>query len=327
MKNIKYILPALLLFTQFSFSQEYKKYVPYQYENLWGIIDSTQKIVIEPQYKDIDVIGKLEYVQFDDTTLIDMTTGKEIPNAGAYRTSIVIENEQYHLFNNDEKSVLINLKKKDTISLSLQYDYMSELVLTDPKTKKEYQYIIGQLDYEEYVLLKNTKKLPLAIPAKSVPLDALIDNETTNNIGIVIKKGSKSLVYNSNVQLKKTLNNEDSYDLLTDKQLKNIATLFGKKDLDLACVSCAETYDNSWYINEQSQLPKTIQLKQNSDSTVYLKTDTTTTIEGYSSTLAVDYAALDVKVISATGITIVVDSRYVQEGKLMFPKDILIEDE
>lgn len=65
-----------------------------------------------------------------------MAIGKEIPNAGAYRTSIVIENEQYHLFNGDNKSVLINLKKKDTIALSLKYQHMSELVLTDPKPKK-----------------------------------------------------------------------------------------------------------------------------------------------------------------------------------------------
>jgi len=326
-KNLKYIVTLLLFSIQFSsFSQEYKKYIPYEYENLWGIIDSTQQVVIEPQYKEIRIIGKLEYVQFDGKTLIDIATGKEIPNAGEYRTSVVIEGDEYYLFNGDKKSVLIDLKKKDTISLSLQYNYMSELILTDSKTKKEYQYILGQLGYEKYVLLKNTKNLPLAISAKSVPIDVLRDDESMSNVGVVIKKGAKSLVYNPNAQLKKTFNHAGSFDLLTEKQLESLAPLFGKKKLILPCISCAEATDNSWYINEQSQLPKAIQLKQYSDSVVFLKTDKTTTIEGYANTLSVDYGALDVNAISGEGITIIVDSRYVQEGKLMFPKGILIED-
>ncbi len=327
-KNKQYILPVLLFFIiQSSFSQEYKKFVPYEYQSLWGIIDSTRQVVIEPQYKEIDIIGKLEYVQFDNKTLIDMATGEEIPSAGSYQTSVIIEDNQYHLFNNDKKSVLINLKKKDTISLSLHYYHMTELTLTDSKTKKVYPYILGQLDYEEYVLLKNTTKLPLAIPAKSVPLDVIKEDESKNDIGLVIKKGTKSLVYNPSMKLIKTFQHDGSTDLLTKKQLESLASLLRKKELHLDCTSCEEIYDNSWYINEQSQLPKALQLKQNSDSTVFLKTNETTTIEGYSETLAVDYATFDIKAISAKGITIIVDSRYVQPGKLMFPKGILIEDD
>ncbi|GAA4108887.1 hypothetical protein GCM10022393_05260 [Aquimarina addita] len=324
-KGFTYILPLLILCTQFNFAQEYKKYIPYQHENLWGIIDSTQQVIIKSQYKDINVIGKLDYVQFDNKTLIDMSTGQEIPNAGNHTTTVTIENQLYHLFNTDEKSVLINLEKKDTITLSLQYQYMSNLVVTDKKSDQQHQYILGKLGFEEYVLLKNTKKLPLAISAKSVALDVLEDNNNTN-IAIVIKKGSKSMVYGSNVQLKKTFTHDGSSDLLTNEQLKNLASSWGEEGLRLTCISCEEIYDDSWYINDESQLPKAIKLKTNSDYTVFLKTDATTTIEGNARTLAVDYSVLDIKTISAKGITIIVDDRYVRPQKLMFPKGILLED-
>lgn len=326
-KNTRYILPLLLLLIQFTFSQEYKKHIPYEYQSLWGVIDSTQQIVIKPQYKEINVIGKLEYVQFDNKTLIDMSTGKEIPNAGTHITTVTIENEPYHLFNSKDNSVLINLEKKDTITLSLSYDFMSNIILKDKKSDKEYQYILGKLGFEEYVLLKNTKKLPLAIPTKSVPLDVLIDNKSKKNIGLVIKKGTKSLVYSPSTQLKKTFNHDGSSDLLTSEQLKSLASLWNKEALRLACISCEEISDDGWYINDESQLPKAIQLKPNSDSTVFLKTDATTILEGNSRTLAVDYSVLDINTISAKGITIIVDSRYVKPGKLMFPKNILIEDQ
>jgi len=323
-KNSIYFI-ILYLTIQFSYGQDYKEFLPYKHQGLWGLVDSTQQVIIQPTYKNIKIIGKLEYLQFDNKTLIDLSTGKEIPTPGKYKREITIANKKYYLFSNKTKSTLINLKEKDTITLSLTYDNMSKISLTDSKATTKNEYLVGQLDYEKYILLKNNKKLPMGISGTFSDFD-LLKNTNKKYVGIAIKKGNKTLVYNNKLQLKKTLISKDNYTLLTGEQLVQVAKIFNEESLRLDCFNCAEILDDSLYIDENLKLPKLFTVKHSNRRmpSITYKNKAGNEIKVRRDLLYGYYSEnFYVQTLQFEKTIIIVDNKYVKPGKLMFPKGVL----
>lgn len=309
----------------FSYGQDYKEFLPFKHQGLWGMVDSTQQIVIRPTHKYMKIIGELEYLQFDNNTLINLYTGKEISSPGKYIREVNVANKKYYLFSTETNSKLINLKERDTILLSLTYDNMSKISLTDSKGITKNEYLVGQLDYEKYILLKNNKKLPMAISGKFSDFD-LLKNANKQYIGIAIKKGNKTLVYNDKLQLKKSLVSKDDYTLLTREQLVQVAKIFNEDNLRLPCANCAGIEDNSMYIDENLKLPKlfTVTASNRRMPSITYKNKSGKNVKVRQNVLFGYYSEnFYVQTLQFEKTTIIIDNQYVKPGKLMFPKGVI----
>jgi len=312
------LLLFLYLIVQFSYAQEYKKFLPFKQHGLWGLIDSSRQVVIKPTYKDVKIIGELKYLEFDYKTLVDLSTGKEIPSAGSFTQEVKIANQTYQLFRGKKKSTLIDLKNKDTITLSLKYDEMSPISLVDSKSLTENEYIIGQLDYDNLILLKNNTKLPMAISGNFSEYD-LLENSEKKAVGIVIKKGNKTMVYDHKLRLKKALVTKSKYDLLTKEELQLIATLFKEESLSLPCFRCDEIYDSSLYTEKHLALPEIFTVDAYNSVTYQNKTGNKVKVRR---SILNGYFSINfyVQILKFEKSLLIVDKKYVKPGKILFPK-------
>ncbi|GGX14343.1 hypothetical protein [Aquimarina muelleri] len=317
MKKILFITISLFLINNIN-SQDKKKYMPFMHNNLWGIVDSTQKTIIEPKYNDIRFLGELDYVSLDDKLIFDLEKGTQQKSPGTFETEVFISKQRFYLFNNNNKSILIDLKNNEKISLSLKYTNFENITLTNPNSGIENEYIIGTLDYDSYILLKNTKKLPAAITGRFSEPDLLVDKSSKKNIFFTAIKNSKIYVYNTNLKIVNTFLNEEKL----RENLENLAKKTNSDGLSQKCFTCAEIM-HSGSFDENPLLPEIFEVsyKSNRLSVVYKNKEGKEIEVNPYQTFEKGCGYLD-------GVTfgknlIFIDFRYVKPKKLMFPKEYL----
>lgn len=230
------IISFLLLFVMNANSQTKKKYMPFKHNSLWGVVDSTQNTIIKPKYKRIRILGDLDYVALDNELIFDLEKGTQQKSPGSYITEIMVNNQRFYHFNNNKKSVLIDLKNNEKISLSLHYINFENITLLDPKSKIENKYIVGKLDYDSYILLQNTKNLPAAIAGKFAEPDLIFDRSSNKNLYFTTTKNSKIYVYDSNLKIVNTSLDEDKL----QENLPKLAKKANSEEVRQRCFICAE---------------------------------------------------------------------------------------
>ncbi len=288
------------------------------HNNLWGIVDSTQKTIVEPKYNDIRILGELDYISLDDELIFDLENGTQQNSLGTFETEVFVNEQRFYLFNNNNTSILIDLKSNEEISLSLKYTNLQNITLTNPNTGIENEYIIGQLDYDNYILLKNTKKLPVAITGRFSEPDLLVDESSEKNLFFTAIKNSKTYVYDANLKIVNIFLNEDKL----RENLENLAKKTNSDRLRLKCFTCPEIMDNGSF-NEDPLLPEIFEVsyKLNRLSVVYKNKEGEKIEVNPYQTFEKGCGYLD-------GVTfgknlIFTDFRYVKPKKLMFPKEYL----
>ncbi|MGJ8548134.1 hypothetical protein [Winogradskyella wichelsiae] len=322
--KIKILVLIVSCYQLTAFSQTFKGSLPYKQDNLWGVIDTTQQIIIEPQYKRLRVLGDLDYVQFDGKQLFDINKGVKIDSEGIYANGITIEEHRYFLFNTDEKSTLIDLKRQDTINLSLKYDRMYNVSLLDPKTNKKRDYIAGALASRKMVLLKNNKDLPLAAQKKFDEFDFVYGEDYRSFHLFIGKVKNKSYVYNSELRLIRSVVNTDEYEVMSMDQLDVLAKTLKFDKLRLKCFSCAEVQSSFWSFSDDPILPEifTVEYKNNRLFVTYKPTEGDK-IEVSPELLYGNEFIGDVETLGFGKNEVIVDYRYVKTKMLMFPESEL----
>ncbi|QCE40690.1 hypothetical protein [Psychroserpens sp. NJDZ02] len=320
MKKILFITISLFLINNVHSQdkKKYKEYMPFKHNNLWGIVDSTQKTIIEPKYNDIRLLGELDYVSFDDELIFDLEKGTQQKSPGTFQTEIFVNKQRFYLFNNGDISLLIDLKNNEKIALSLKYSNFENVILTNPNSGIENEFIIGQLDYDSYILLKNNKKLPSVISGKISEPGLLVDESSNKNVYFTAIKNSKTYVYNTNLKIVNTFLNKE-------KLQENLGILAKKTNSDglrQECFSCHETMGNRSF-PEDPLLPEIFEVsyKSNRLSVVYKNKEGKEIEVNPYDTFEKGCGYLD-------GVTfgknlIFTDLNYVRPKKLMFPKEYL----
>ena len=319
MKKLLFITISLFLINNVNSQDKnkYKKYMPFSHNNLWGIVDSTQKTIIEPKYKDIRILGELNYISLDDELIFDLEKGTQQKSPGIYKTEVLINKQRFYLFNNDNTSLLIDLKNNEKISLSLKYSNFENITLTNPNSGIENEYIIGQLDYDSYILLKNTKKLPAAITGRLSEPDLIVDKTSNKNVFFTAIKNSKIYVYNTNLKIVNTFINEEKL----QENLENLAKKANSDGLRQKCFTCEEIMSNGNFYEDLLPNIFEVSYKSNRLSVVY-KNKEGKEIE------VNPYQTFEKGCGYLIGVTfgknlIFTDLEYVEPKKLMFPKEYL----
>ncbi|MBO0589969.1 hypothetical protein I2486_00990 [Cellulophaga sp. E16_2] len=320
MKKLLFITISLFLINNGNAQdkKKYKGYMPFNHNNLWGIVDSTQKTIIEPKYNDIRILGELDYVSLDDEIIFDLEKGTQQKSLGTFKTEVIINKQRFYLFNNGDTSLLIDLKNNEKIALSLKYSNFENVTLTNPNSGIENEFIIGQLDYDSYILLKNNKKLPSVISGKISEPDLLVDESSNKNVYFTAIKNSKIYVYNSNLKVVNTFLNDEKL----NENLESLAKKINSGGLSQKCFTCAETMGNGSF-SEDPLLPEIFEVSYRSNylSVIYKnKKGEEIEVRPYQ-TFEKGCGYLD-------GVTfgenlIFTDLNYVRPKKLMFPKEYL----
>ncbi len=294
--------------------------------NHWGIVDTNQQEIVPPIYKTLRIIGDADFVQFDDSILIDLNTGKEVPSEGECVSAIRLEGGLYHLFNSDSNSVLIDLMNKDTILLSLKYKYMNNTDMIDPRTGKSTPYIHGHLSSGENLLLHGNKKLNSAIRGKFDEFEFLDSyGEIDGFLGIVIQKDGFSKVYDSHLALiQSTVINSEWLDILGDKQIATLKKKYKLEELYLACYYDCGGPDEDLSFYDQPDLPSIFLVEYPNDRLFVSYALPNGDKEGVRpSWIRGIPRSLKAIYFNDDENTIVFDPRFVKLNKVMFPKKYL----
>lgn len=307
-----------------AFSQDLKGNLPYKHQDLWGVIDTTQQIIIEPQYKSVRVLGDLDYVEFDGKQLFDINKGVKIMSEGTYVGGVIIEEHRYFLFNTEEKSTLIDLKRNDTINLSLLYDRMYNVTMLDPKTKKKSDYIVGELASNKMVLLKNNKQLPLAVSKKFDYFDFGYGDDNHSFPVFIGKINKTSYVYNNQLRFIQSFVNPEGFEVLSSEQLSTLTKTLNFESLKLKCFSCAEAEYSFWSFSDDPILPEIFKVEYRSNRLfVTYKPVEGEEIKVSPKLLYGNQFIGDVKTLQFDKNEIIVDFRYVKPKVLVFPESEL----
>jgi len=329
-KQFLFLFVTLFL-SQITFSQSYKKHLPYKNKGLWGIIDTTRQVIIPPLYKKVKYIKALDYVQFDYKVLIDLSTATEISSPGRYVKDIIVGNDTYALFRADKTSTLISKNNNKTIELPVAYYDIWPLVFKDLKTSSTKEYFFGDQkvigsDFSKTVVLKNDTTFSEILTEDYDELGAVYDAHK-NTIAIATKGEEMIRVYDHTFKLIKTFTDTESYQLLTKGQLNILKEILNIEYLtyDDFSIQESEIVDDSWEPATDTMLPKGITTAYDDFFVTYISNgDVSTEIEP--TLLYVNYGNEDIKTMGNKNIEIIIDKRYVAPGTLMFPKNILKEE-
>ena len=319
-----------------SYAQSYKPYLPYKHQGLWGIVDTSQSVLLEAKHKKIRYIGDMDYVELDGHTLIDLSTGKQLPSPGNYSGQTQIGSEDYYIFNTEGTTTMVNVKSKDTIRVSTgksKYNRLSSFQLKDPKTSQS----------QGYFLTSETTKTPYTISdvflKQDVSLTKILSmdensyvvaelKQTRNDIAIALVTKDNKLfkVYNHQLQLVKTFPHNQGYKL-NQAQLDELKAILQVSDLNWYVASIDETsvFDGSWKIQENQGFPNAIQQDENNKKYYVLFKTSETEKKYLKPSSFILYTGVKVKTMYSKKMVIIVDKRYVKPGKLIFPKGVLIE--
>lgn len=77
-------------------AQEFRKYLPFEHKNRWGIIDSSNVEILKPQYKDVQIFDNFTYIEMESKMFYNLKTGESFPAFGEYRSTIEIQDNKYY---------------------------------------------------------------------------------------------------------------------------------------------------------------------------------------------------------------------------------------
>jgi len=319
-------IPVYVFFIM-AYGQNYKEYVPFKQDGLWGIINTKRKVNIKPTYKKCLVIGELDYVQFNSEILIDLSTGEQIPNPGSYIKTVNITNKEYHLFNNKNTSTLINLKEKDTIKLAQRYSNLTTVTVTNAETTTDTTFLLGKLYNGGYLIHTNDAELKKVINDEFSIID-FIENTKTKKIGFVLVKEDTIAIYDGALKLKKSFvsTNIDEYYLLKEKELKQLTPIFKEENLELSCFNCNVPFAVSSFYAKISVVPDVFTVDPKNLRKITVKNKEGETIKVTRDVLFSSHfndKKRLVQILNFENSAVIIDNRYVTPGKLMFPKKIL----
>lgn len=177
-------------------AQEYSIFLPYQYNNLYGLVNDKQERIVEPKYKKVEIINEFSFALFDDINCYDLSNGKYVSIPKSKENSFVVINNELFVFNS-KLNTLVNPYSKEIISLKLKYKFFYNKTLYDFNSKKSYDLIFAYTTDNKQFFFKNDKSLTAAILGK-INFDNfdLLENTVDNfdrTIGIIILNPDKSL--------------------------------------------------------------------------------------------------------------------------------------
>ena len=251
MKNITIIL---LIITGTIQAQSFRKIIPFKYNGKWGLVGNNNTEFLKPTYKGVHIFQDFTYVEMDGEVVYNLKNGERNDAYGEYCSSIKIENKLYHLFTNEEKSTLLNMDEKETISLSLQYRYMQEIEMVDESGEKKTSFILARLTDRKFLLLNLNKSLNSIIAQRFSDEEIeFITNEKDKVIGFVVKHMGYYVFYNHNLKVIKKMPASkftNHYELLPSEVSNKLPTIYSVKDARAGCFNCEEIWDDSWELNE-----------------------------------------------------------------------------
>lgn len=322
----KWISIVCIVISFFLNAQEkYRNYAPFQHEEKWGLIDTNQNIIVEPEHSYFVSFQDFRYVQFQDLNTYDLITG-EVFNWGKYSGTVTIEGDEYTLFKKNQKSVLVNFQNNDTITLKLVYDYMYNKTMLNSETNEKYEYIFGDLsNSDEVIILKNNKKLPAATKKRLNKDEFEFIGLNNDKIGLISVYGDEIHLLNSKFELLKQISTEKDrfYEQMNEVSDYAIQNLFNEKkayktdDMYPAPTEVPSwemeerilNFSNDFYLENEND-------KHNIGEWYYLRN------ENLKLRAWLRYFG-SVKGVEFKSSAIIVDDRYIKPGTLMFPEKYL----
>jgi hypothetical protein len=192
----KYIaLLLIVVLSQLSSAQNYCTYLPYFSNNLYGLVSDKQEQIVEPKYKEAEIINEFSFVIFDKIHCYDLFNGKYVNIPYSKENSFVVISNELFVFNS-KGNTLINPYTKEKIPLKLKYKFMYNKTFYDFKSKKSYDLIFALTNDEKQLFFKNNKTLSQAIIGKYNfenfdIIQCNVDN-FEQNIGLLILNSDKS---------------------------------------------------------------------------------------------------------------------------------------
>lgn len=310
---------VLFLLTSSLFSQEsnYKNYLPFKYDNLWGIVDSTQNVVLKPSFNNIDFVGDLDYVVLDNAVLFDLNKGISTKALGRFTNELTVDGKIYSCFLNEQETVLINHEQNDTIRLQDKYEKLYNIFVQNPMNKASIKYIYGEIETGLGKLYFNNRKLALVTPTAIRNLDFINDNDSSNYVGYVFDLDDYKLIYTyEGKQIAKK-----PKDTSTENMLKIFSEITGVKNIDLNCFNCDVPF-MAGMRPRQYDLPKPFDVEyMNGKSIVSYRK------KRRKKKILIEKPIVNkfkgVRFFSFSGKAFIIDHRYVKDQKLMYPIDLL----
>ena len=176
-------------------AQDYSKFLPYFSNNLYGLVNDKQEQIVEPKYKEVEIINEFSFVIYDKIHCYDLFNGKYVNIPYFKENSFVVISNELFVFNS-KSNTLINPYTKEKIPLKLKYKFMYNKTFYDFKSKKSYDLIFAYTNDEKQLFLKNNKTLSPAIIGKYNfenydIIKCNVDN-FEQNIGLLILNNDKS---------------------------------------------------------------------------------------------------------------------------------------
>lgn len=331
----KIILILTFICTLVVQSQEYRKIVPFKYQDKWGLVDSTANEFLKPTYKSVNIYNDFMYAEFDGQVIYNLKTGSKQKALGKYINSIQLKKEMYHVFSDENKSYITNSKNQKTRQLSNKYSRLDFTQLYNRKNEKANVLVRGFEKYYEVVLLKKDKKLTSIISEKlNTENLEFIENQQGNIIGFVVKQNGKYVFYNHKLKKIKKIKipkKIDSYSFFTPDIVSQLPKIYDVENVKVGCADCAEIWDNSWDLSlllhaENTDTKGDYYLsREGRNYIVKHKEDNTFTLEMYPDLFDYDkmYKAINISKIKSLFFY---DSKYIRTPAILFPKKYFVSE-
>lgn len=195
---MKKLLYLFIIFTlsQFGYAQNYCTYLPYFSNNLYGLVSDKQEQIVEPKYKEVEIINEFSFAIFDKIHCYDLFNGKYVNIPYSKENSFVVISNELFVFNS-KSNTLVNPYTKEKIPLKLKYKFLYNRTFYDFKSKKSYDLIFAYTNDDKQLFFKNDKTLSLAINGKFTYKNFKITqcpvDNFEQNVGILILNNDKSL--------------------------------------------------------------------------------------------------------------------------------------
>ncbi|WP_310554423.1 hypothetical protein [Flavobacterium sp.] len=190
------ILFLIAIIGHSSSAQEYCKFLPYYYNNSYGLANDKQEKIVEPKYKRLEIINEFSFALFDNVHCYNLSTGTYAKINQSENNSFVVIDKELFIFNS-KLNTLISPFSNKKISLKIKYKFMYNQNFYDYKSKKSYDLIFASTIDNKKLFLKNNIALLPAITGKinfeNYHLMSCTVDNFIRNIGIYILNNDKSI--------------------------------------------------------------------------------------------------------------------------------------
>ncbi|MCL5244502.1 hypothetical protein M4I21_01700 [Cellulophaga sp. 20_2_10] len=328
----KYISLLVLIFSISSQAQEYRKIVPFQHQNKWGVVDSLANEIEAPNYESLKLFNDFTYAEFDGKDLFNLKTGEKFKSPGKYIINININNEDYYLFTNEKNSVLINFETNDTIELSEKYIYAREVQLHNINGDKTNSLLKLYLDNNKFKLFKNGNALtPLTNLTYGSSNLELIEKDM-HPVGLAIKNNGYYTFYNDTYKMIKKVkvqpNKNGNYEFLDEVVVKQLSTIY-KAKVNTPVLTIQSSWGGYWDLNLYKLEPTEVNnyYLDKIGYSSYIKNKNNESIKIAVNTESYSYKnPYKMIIIGKTKSSFFFDSRYMNLSRILFPEKYLKQE-